>query len=73
MDKAIEMRNELKELSKERGIKMTYTPIFIKAVSLALRQFPVINASVDDKLENITYKVIVPFILLNILKCQIKK
>uniref|UniRef100_F1L527 Dihydrolipoamide acetyltransferase component of pyruvate dehydrogenase complex n=1 Tax=Ascaris suum TaxID=6253 RepID=F1L527_ASCSU len=56
MDKAIEMRNELKELSKERGIKMTYTPIFIKAVSLALRQFPVINASVDDKLENITYK-----------------
>uniref|UniRef100_A0A915AN32 Dihydrolipoamide acetyltransferase component of pyruvate dehydrogenase complex n=1 Tax=Parascaris univalens TaxID=6257 RepID=A0A915AN32_PARUN len=56
MDKAIEMRNELKELSKERGIRMTYTPIFIKAISLALRQFPVINASVDDKLENITYK-----------------
>ncbi|VDM44361.1 unnamed protein product [Toxocara canis] len=56
MSRAIEMRNDLKELSKERGIKMTYTPIFIKAASLALRQFPGINATVDDKLENITYK-----------------
>ncbi|VDK45202.1 unnamed protein product, partial [Anisakis simplex] len=56
MDKLIEMRNQLKELSKDRGIKMTYTPIFIKAYSLALRQFPVINATVDAKLENITYK-----------------
>ena len=29
----------------------------LKAVSLALQSFPVLNSSVDEKLENITYKV----------------
>ena len=29
----------------------------LKAASLALQSFPVLNASVDEKLENITYKV----------------
>ena len=31
---------------------------FFKAASLALQSFPILNASVDEKLENITYKVI---------------
>ena len=35
-----------------------------QAASLALHQFPVLNASVDDKCENITYKVSVQFNLL---------
>ena len=31
-------------------------PFFIKAASLALNQFPLLNSVVDEKCENITYK-----------------
>ena len=37
---------------KKEGQKITYTPVFISAVAIALREFPNINASVDG------YKVI---------------
>jgi 2-oxoglutarate dehydrogenase E2 component (dihydrolipoamide succinyltransferase) len=39
---------------KEKGEKITFTPIFIEAASKALRDFPGINASVDGK--NIIYR-----------------
>uniref|UniRef100_T1IN16 Dihydrolipoamide acetyltransferase component of pyruvate dehydrogenase complex n=1 Tax=Strigamia maritima TaxID=126957 RepID=T1IN16_STRMM len=52
----VKMRGYLKEMAKERGVKFSYMPVFIKAVSMALNQYPVLNATVDDKCENITYK-----------------
>nr|CDJ84036.1 Biotin lipoyl attachment and E3 binding and 2-oxoacid dehydrogenase acyltransferase domain containing protein [Haemonchus contortus] len=55
-DALIAVRNELKELAKERNVKLSYMPFFIKAVSLALLEYPSLNASVDDKLENVIYK-----------------
>ncbi|XP_046646980.1 lipoamide acyltransferase component of branched-chain alpha-keto acid dehydrogenase complex, mitochondrial-like isoform X2 [Daphnia pulicaria] len=52
------LRHSLKEnpMVKERGIKLSFMPFFIKAASMALQQFPVLNASVDEACENITYK-----------------
>ena len=41
----------------ERGLKFSYMPFFVKAASLALRRHPVLNASIDDKGENIVFKV----------------
>ena len=35
---------------------MSYLPIFIKACSIALHSFPLLNAHVDEKCENIIYK-----------------
>ena len=43
---------------KEQGVKLSFMPFFIKAASMALLQFPVLNASVDEACENITYKYI---------------
>ncbi|KAE9417547.1 hypothetical protein Angca_005198 [Angiostrongylus cantonensis] len=55
-DALMKIRNELQEFGKERGIKFSFMPFFIKAASLALTEFPSINASIDDKFENIIYK-----------------
>ncbi|KAK6048014.1 pyruvate dehydrogenase complex family protein, partial [Cooperia oncophora] len=55
-DALIAIREELKELAKDRNVKLSYMPFFIKAVSLALLEYPSLNASVDDKLENVIYK-----------------
>lgn len=52
------LRHSLKESAvvKERGVKLSFMPFFIKAASMALHSFPVLNASVDEACENITYK-----------------
>lgn len=52
----VEMRHVLKNIAKEHGVKFSYMPFFIKAASLALLQYPMLNASLDDKCENIIYK-----------------
>ncbi|CEF67553.1 Lipoamide acyltransferase component of branched-chain alpha-keto acid dehydrogenase complex, mitochondrial [Strongyloides ratti] len=56
VDKLVEMRKDLKEISKEKGIKLSYMPMFIKACSLALLKYPSLNATVDENLENVIYK-----------------
>ncbi|KAJ1346051.1 Dbt1p [Parelaphostrongylus tenuis] len=55
-DALIEVRRELQEFAKERGVKLSFMPFFIKAASLALTEFPSINASIDEKFENFIYK-----------------
>jgi 2-oxoglutarate dehydrogenase E2 component (dihydrolipoamide succinyltransferase) len=37
-----------KEFEKKEGEKMTYTPLFIEAVAKAIKDFPMINISVDQ-------------------------
>uniref|UniRef100_A0AC35U125 Dihydrolipoamide acetyltransferase component of pyruvate dehydrogenase complex n=1 Tax=Rhabditophanes sp. KR3021 TaxID=114890 RepID=A0AC35U125_9BILA len=56
VDELIKLRNELKEMSKDSGIKLTYMPLFIKACSLALLKYPSLNAHVDVNLENVIVK-----------------
>ncbi|MFT7808851.1 lipoamide acyltransferase component of branched-chain alpha-keto acid dehydrogenase complex, mitochondrial [Arapaima gigas] len=56
MTKLVQLRSELKELAESRGVKLSYMPFFIKAASLGLLQFPILNASVDEGCQNITYK-----------------
>uniref|UniRef100_A0A8C9S684 Dihydrolipoamide acetyltransferase component of pyruvate dehydrogenase complex n=1 Tax=Scleropages formosus TaxID=113540 RepID=A0A8C9S684_SCLFO len=56
MTKLVRLRLELKELAESRGVKLSYMPFFIKAASLGLLQFPILNASVDEECQNITYK-----------------
>ncbi|XP_066979505.1 lipoamide acyltransferase component of branched-chain alpha-keto acid dehydrogenase complex, mitochondrial [Macrobrachium rosenbergii] len=50
------LRKELKAMAEAHGVRFSYMPIFIKAASMALSHYPVLNASVDDKCEKITYK-----------------
>jgi len=53
----VNMKYHLKQIGKERGVKISFLPIIIKACSLALNQFPILNAHVDEKCENITFRV----------------
>ncbi|MDS0300703.1 2-oxo acid dehydrogenase subunit E2 [Halogeometricum sp. S1BR25-6] len=48
---------ELKErLDEAHDVHVTYTPILLKAVAPALKQFPMVNASVDDTTGEIVEK-----------------
>lgn len=51
----IALREKLKEQYKEKGVRLTVMPFFIKALSLALKEFPVINAQVNEDCTEITY------------------
>ncbi|EHB02161.1 Lipoamide acyltransferase component of branched-chain alpha-keto acid dehydrogenase complex, mitochondrial [Heterocephalus glaber] len=52
----LKLREELKPIALARGIKLTFMPFFIKAASLGLLQFPILNSSVDENCQTITYK-----------------
>uniref|UniRef100_A0A665U5J9 Dihydrolipoamide acetyltransferase component of pyruvate dehydrogenase complex n=1 Tax=Echeneis naucrates TaxID=173247 RepID=A0A665U5J9_ECHNA len=52
----VALRDELKPLAESRGVKLSYMPFFIKAASIGLLNFPILNASVDEDCQNITYK-----------------
>ncbi|XP_071198718.1 lipoamide acyltransferase component of branched-chain alpha-keto acid dehydrogenase complex, mitochondrial-like [Salvelinus alpinus] len=56
LTRLVQLRKELKGLSEARGVKLSYMPFFIKAASLGLLRFPILNASVDEAVQNITYK-----------------
>ena len=44
MTNLIQLRSELKDVYAKRDIKLTMMPFFMKAMSLALKQFPIINS-----------------------------
>ncbi|KOB73370.1 putative dihydrolipoamide branched chain transacylase E2, partial [Operophtera brumata] len=54
--KLIEARESLKKLAETRGVKLTYMPVIIKAASLSLTHYPILNSSLDSSSENIIYK-----------------
>jgi pyruvate dehydrogenase E2 component (dihydrolipoamide acetyltransferase) len=43
-----DLRERLKEPAKAQGVNLTYLPFFIKAVVLALRKHPSLNATFDE-------------------------
>ena len=50
-------RENAKDLSIGRHVKLSFMPMFIKAASMAMKHYPILNSSVDENCENITYKV----------------
>lgn len=55
MTELIKLRLELKELYAKQDIKLTMMPFFMKAMSLALKEFPVINSQVNEDCTELTY------------------
>jgi pyruvate dehydrogenase E2 component (dihydrolipoamide acetyltransferase)/2-oxoisovalerate dehydrogenase E2 component (dihydrolipoyl transacylase) len=49
----VRLRESLKELSAARGIKLTYLAFAVKAVTVALKEVPLVNASLNDRAEEI--------------------
>ncbi|KAM8930334.1 lipoamide acyltransferase component of branched-chain alpha-keto acid dehydrogenase complex, mitochondrial [Pelodytes ibericus] len=56
MTKLVDLRNDLKYAAEARGVRLSFMPFFLKAASLSLLQYPILNASVDEACQNITYK-----------------
>lgn len=49
------LQKQLKERYAEQGVRITMMPFFIKAMSLALKEFPIMNAQVNDDCTELTY------------------
>ena len=52
----VEARKRLKPSFEAMGLKLSYLPFIIKAVSLALREHPILNAELDLENERIIHK-----------------
>ncbi|RDU38421.1 2-oxo acid dehydrogenase subunit E2 [Neobacillus piezotolerans] len=49
-------RKKFKEVAAEKGIKLTFLPYVVKALTSALREYPALNTSVDDEAGEIIQK-----------------
>ena len=50
------LRKEMKKEGAEKGIKVTFLPFLLKALSVVLRERPEFNSSLDDTNENLILK-----------------
>ncbi|HSU79355.1 MAG TPA: dihydrolipoamide acetyltransferase family protein [Candidatus Angelobacter sp.] len=54
--KTVAHRKAFKGEAADLGVKLTYLPYVVKALVSALREFPTLNASIDDANQEIVYK-----------------
>lgn len=54
--KLVAHRNKYKGIATERGIKLTFLPYVVKALTSALREYPILNTSYDEAKEEIVQK-----------------
>lgn len=56
VSKLVQLRQQAKPLAEKKGVKLTYLPFIVKAAVAGLREFPQLNATIDDEKEEIVYK-----------------
>jgi pyruvate dehydrogenase E2 component (dihydrolipoamide acetyltransferase) len=49
-------RKKFKQHAAEQGVKLTYLPYVVKALTSALKKYPVLNTSLDDSTDEIVQK-----------------
>ena len=49
----VELRQELAAIAEDEGVKLTYLPLVVKAVTTALQEHPYLNSSLDEEHEEI--------------------
>lgn len=52
----VALRERAKPLAEKKGVKLTYLPFIVKALVAAVKQYPALNASIDDEAGEIVYK-----------------
>jgi len=52
----VQVREELKPITEEQGVKLTYLPFIVKACVAALKKHPYLNASIDHEKGEIVLK-----------------
>ncbi|MEH7251747.1 dihydrolipoamide acetyltransferase family protein [Neobacillus niacini] len=56
VSKLVTHRKKFKEVAAAKGIKLTFLPYIVKALTSALREFPALNTSLDDATSEIIHK-----------------
>lgn len=54
--KLVANRKKYKEVAANKGIKLTFLPYVVKALTSALREYPALNTSLDDTTNEIIHK-----------------
>lgn len=54
--KLVKFRQQIKPMAEQKGVKVTYLPFIVKALIAAVREFPVLNASIDEEKDEVVYK-----------------
>ncbi|RUT35927.1 2-oxo acid dehydrogenase subunit E2 [Paenibacillus zeisoli] len=52
----VAFRTRMKPIAEKKGTKVTYLPFIVKALVAASRQYPALNASIDEEAGEIVYK-----------------
>ena len=52
----VDLRQRLSPEAERRGVRLTFLPFIIKAVTEALRKHPVLNSSLDERTNELVYK-----------------
>ncbi|MCM3126711.1 dihydrolipoamide acetyltransferase family protein [Paenibacillus provencensis] len=52
----VAFRTRMKPIAEKKGTKVTYLPFIVKALIAATREFPVMNAMIDEQANEIVYK-----------------
>ncbi len=52
----IALRQALKPVAEQRGVRLTYMPLLVKLLIPVLKEFPLFNASLDEEKREIVYK-----------------
>ncbi|WP_411553453.1 dihydrolipoamide acetyltransferase family protein [Paenibacillus lautus] len=52
----VAFRTRMKPIAEKKGTKVTYLPFIVKALVAASRQFPALNAMIDEEANEIVYK-----------------
>lgn len=50
------LRNQAKEMAAKQGVKLTYLPFVMKAMVAALKEYPILNSTLDEATNEIVYK-----------------
>ncbi|MFB9275088.1 dihydrolipoamide acetyltransferase family protein [Cohnella cellulosilytica] len=52
----VALRTKAKPVAEKKGVKLTYLPFIVKALVAACREFPALNAMIDEAANEIVYK-----------------
>lgn len=52
----VALRTRAKPVAEKKGVKLTYLPFIVKALVAACREFPALNAMIDEAANEIVYK-----------------
>ena len=52
----MQLRSQIKQTLSDPHLRFSYMPLMVKAISLALKEYPLLNAHVDTDCTQVTYR-----------------